>query len=162
MRLTGNTPQDQGTSWRGAAWLLVVGAVVTLAGVVLLGLAADFLVDLLWFSAIGYVRVFWTIVWAKAVIVFAVFVLTTMALWVNGLLAYRLSSSRPATSEAESTQKNTEASAPPHSVFIANLRSWPLIIAGSAGLTRTPYRMPRRRLLGPVAPVHLSSSIRVE
>src|SRR5262249_14076522 len=66
---------------------------------ILLGLTGDFLVDWLWFSAIGYLDVFWTTVVAEAVVFFAVFAATAVILWVNGLLATRFALSwtqRPA------------------------------------------------------------------
>ena len=43
-------------------WGSVAAAVIfILACLIALGLVSDFLVDWLWFSAIGYVGVFWTI-----------------------------------------------------------------------------------------------------
>ncbi len=56
---------------------------------ILLGLTSDLLVDWLWFSAIGYLHVFWTTIGAKAEVFFAVFVATAIILWLNGLLASR-------------------------------------------------------------------------
>ena len=51
--------------WRGAIVALAVAAAVVLICLILLGLTADFLVDWLWFSTIGYSSVFWTtIVWS--------------------------------------------------------------------------------------------------
>jgi uncharacterized membrane protein (UPF0182 family) len=72
--------------WRS----VTVALIVVVACLIALGLASDFLVDWLWFAAIGYFDVFWTIFRAKAVLFFAVFVVSTVALWINGALAYRL------------------------------------------------------------------------
>ena len=80
--------------WRGAMVALVVAAVVVLICLILLGLTADFLVDWLWFSAIGYLGVFWTTIVAEAEVFFAVFVATAIILWVNGVLAFRFARSR--------------------------------------------------------------------
>src|SRR5712671_5285026 len=71
--------------WRG----ITVAVIVIVACLIALGLASDFLVDWLWFSAVGYFDVFWTILGAKAVLFVAVFAVSTVALWVNGALASR-------------------------------------------------------------------------
>src|SRR3974377_1239388 len=55
----------------------------------LLGSMVGFLVDWLWFSAVGYLNVFWTIIVAKAELFLAVFVATASILWLNGALAFR-------------------------------------------------------------------------
>ena len=68
--------------WRSVA----AGVVFILACLIALGLASDFLVDWLWFSAIGYFGVFWTIFRAKAFL-FLEFVVSTVALWANTALA---------------------------------------------------------------------------
>jgi uncharacterized protein len=71
--------------WRGTA----VAIILIVACLYVLGLATDFLVDWLWFSAVGYLSVFWIIFGAKAVLFFAVFVVSTFALWMNAALASR-------------------------------------------------------------------------
>src|SRR5712692_1417655 len=71
--------------WRG----ITVAVIVIVACLIALGLVSDFLVDWLWFSAVGYFDVFWTILGAKAVLFVAVFAVSTVALWVNGALASR-------------------------------------------------------------------------
>jgi uncharacterized membrane protein (UPF0182 family) len=71
--------------WKG----ITVAGVVIAACLIALRLTSDFLVDLVWFSAIGYVDAFWTMFGAKAVLFFAVFVASTVVLWVNGTLAFR-------------------------------------------------------------------------
>jgi uncharacterized protein len=76
---------------RGIVVAAIIAAIVLVAGLILLGLAGDFLVDWAWFSAVGYLSVFWTILGAKAVIFFAVFVGSSAFLWLNGSLASRFS-----------------------------------------------------------------------
>jgi uncharacterized membrane protein (UPF0182 family) len=71
--------------WRGIA----VAIIVIVACRIALRLASDFVVDWLWFSAVGYFDVFWTIFGAKATLFFAVFAVSTVALWINGTLAFR-------------------------------------------------------------------------
>src|SRR5216683_97293 len=52
--------------WRGAVVVLIIAAIVLSICLILLGLTGDFLVDWLWFSAIGYLGVFWTTIAAEA------------------------------------------------------------------------------------------------
>ena len=58
---------------RGAIRALIVVAIILSICLILLGLIGDFLVDWLWFSAIGYFGVFWTTIVAEAEVFFAVF-----------------------------------------------------------------------------------------
>src|SRR5260370_32105263 len=74
---------------QGAVFLLIIAVLVVAIGLILLGLAGDFLIDWLWFSATGYLRVFQAIIVAKALTFFVVFVATAIILWVNGSLARR-------------------------------------------------------------------------
>jgi len=71
--------------WRRIA----ITVVVIVACLIALGLTSDVLVDWLWFSAVGYLDVFWTIFGAKAVLFFAVFLASSVSLWVSGTLAFR-------------------------------------------------------------------------
>src|SRR5258708_30188501 len=75
--------------WQGAVFLVIIAVLVVAIGLILLGLAGDFLIDWLWFSATGYLRVFRTIIVTKALTFFVVFVATAIILWVNGSLARR-------------------------------------------------------------------------
>jgi len=79
--------------WRGAVVGLAIAAVVFAVCLILLGVTGNFLVDWLWFSAIGYLGVFWTTIVAEAEVFFAVFLVTAIILWVNGWLASRLARS---------------------------------------------------------------------
>ena len=80
--------------WRGVAVALLRGAIVVVISLILLGLADNFLVDWLWFSAIGYSPVFWTTIGAEATVFFAVFVATAIILWANGWLAFNFARRR--------------------------------------------------------------------
>ena len=62
-------------------------AAVIVAFLIALGRASTLAVDWAWFSTIGYVSVFWTVFATKAVLFTAVFVASTLLLWVNGALA---------------------------------------------------------------------------
>src|SRR5262245_19816573 len=71
------------------AGLIVIG-IASAIGLILLGLLGDFLVDTMWFSAIGYSKVFWTTVAAKAGVFFAVLAATFLITWANAGLALHL------------------------------------------------------------------------
>jgi uncharacterized protein len=121
--------------WRGAVVALIIAAIVVLTCLILLGLTAGFLVDWLWFSAIGYSGVFWTTIVAEAEVFLAVFVATAIILWVNGSLASRFPRSpwaqRPAALEWEPTDG---ATLPDLLDLVRHRLPWPRVIAGVAGL----------------------------
>jgi len=72
-------------AWRRVATVVIIIAACLIA----LGPAANFLVDWLWFSAVGYVDVFWTILGAKVALFLVVFAASAVLLWLNGSLACR-------------------------------------------------------------------------
>src|SRR5262249_27549143 len=73
---------------------IAIAVVVIFASLIILGLTSSFLVDWAWFSAVGYLGVFWTILGGKAVLFFAVFAGSAILLWVNGYLAHRVARRR--------------------------------------------------------------------
>ena len=103
MRITGSRRR---APWQNALRMLIVVAIIFFICFILLGLISGFLVDWLWFSAIGYLDVFWTTIVAEAEVFIAVFIVTTVILWANGSLALRFAQSRwmqrPAEFERES------------------------------------------------------------
>ena len=119
--------------WRDAVVALIIVAIVGLICLILLGLTDDFLVDWLWFSAIGYLGVFWTTIFAEAEVFFAVFAATAIILGANGSLAYRFARSpwtrRPADFEWKRTGVATLAD---RLEFMRHRLPWPLVIAGGA------------------------------
>jgi len=70
-----------------AGW--IVAAIVLGIGFLLFRVVTDVLVDWLWFSAVGYLQVFWTSLGAQAAVFFAAFTMTAVVLWLNGWLALR-------------------------------------------------------------------------
>jgi hypothetical protein len=74
---------------RGIVAALLVAIIIFVIFLIVLGSMVGFVVDWLWFSAIGYLNVFWTIIIAKAEVFLAVFVATAGILWLNGALALR-------------------------------------------------------------------------
>ncbi len=79
---------------RGLIGAILLAAIVLVAGLILLGLAGDFFVDLLWFREVGYVRVFWTTLAAESAVFAAAFAGSALALWANGALAFRFAVGR--------------------------------------------------------------------
>src|SRR2546425_8367562 len=75
-------------------------AVVVVVGLIVVGRITGVLVDWLWFSSIGYVDVFWTVLSAQALLFVAVFAASAGAIWVSGFLAHRYAR-RLGTSQAE-------------------------------------------------------------
>ncbi len=128
-RITGPTRRQP---WQAA---LIIALFLVATGLILLGLTGDFLVDWLWFSAVGYLHVFWTIIGAKGAGFFIVFVATAIILWVNGSLALRFARQPWAQPRSDFTWKHTGfATAPDLLEFLRHLLQWPLAIASGAGL----------------------------
>jgi uncharacterized protein len=107
--------------------LIGVGIVVAL-GLILLGFTGDFLVDWLWFSEVGYLDVFWTVVIAKALVFSLVFVATAVVLWLNARLAFR-HASPPTTLHAD---HSSLATTPDVLEFLRHRLPWPRVIGGAA------------------------------
>ncbi|MGZ5908946.1 MAG: UPF0182 family membrane protein [Reyranella sp.] len=85
---------------------LAILVAVLVVGLILLGRAGNTLVDWLWFSSIGYERVFWTIFTARTGLFLAVFAVSTLAFWLSGALALRFArhpAARPTRAPAFST-----------------------------------------------------------
>ncbi len=117
--------------WRGAVFALIIAGIVGAIGVILLGLTADFLVDWLWFSAVGYLPVFWTTIGAEAEVFSVVFVATAIILWVNGSLASRFGQPPWMQHPADFEWKRTSVVTQPDLLeFIRQRLPWPLVIAG--------------------------------
>ena len=114
---------------------LIIAAIVVTICLILLGLISDLLVDWLWFSAIGYLYVFWTTIGAQAGVCFAVFVATAIILWLNGSLASGFAlppwTQRPADFVWIPTGV---ATLPDLLEFMRQRLPWPLVIASGAGL----------------------------
>src|SRR5215475_10219774 len=73
---------------------ITVAITGVVAGLIVLGLTAGFLVDWAWFSAIGYLPVYWTILGAQTFLKQTTFVGSATALYVNGFVAYRFAQPR--------------------------------------------------------------------
>src|SRR6516165_2206789 len=95
--------------WQSALRALLVAVIIFWICFALLSPTAGFLVDWLWFSAIGYFSIFRTIIVAEAEVFIAVFITTAIILLVNGSLAFRFA-------QSEWTQHRTEFESRPTSV----------------------------------------------
>ena len=108
-----------------------LAATVVIACLTGLGIVSHFLVDWAWFSAIGYLGVFWTVLSTKAILFIAVFVASATVLFANGWLAFRFARhSKPALP----TQFEWQAmpGQPPNLSGFAH-RYLSVLIAGAAG-----------------------------
>jgi uncharacterized protein len=115
---------------------IAVAVSVIVAGFLVLALTSDFLVDWVWFSAVGYLDVFRTILGAKAALFLAVFTASAILLWLNGFLALRLARrDRRLVSPVAFWQEPgaVQPSPAPLEMMRQDL-PWRLVIAGAAGL----------------------------
>ena len=100
------------------------------------GRASGIVVDWAWFSTIGYVDVFWTILTAKAAVFAAVFALSALLLWVNGTLAWQFASLRLSRLAALVPDFTTTRTLPAVQTALFGLASprfpWRLLILGVA------------------------------
>jgi uncharacterized protein len=120
---------------RGVVGALIIAALVLAVGLIVLGLTGDFLVDWLWFSATGYLPVFWTTIGAKTAVFFAVLVPTIVILWVNGLLAFRLAGSPATQPAARLAWTHPGAMTTPDLLeYLRHRLPWPSVAVGGAGL----------------------------
>jgi hypothetical protein len=83
------------------------------AGLIALGLATSFLVDWDWFSSLGYLSVFWTIVGAKVALFVAVFASSAIVIWANGAIAHRLAGRRKSLRLVKSPWESLDGVTPP-------------------------------------------------
>ena len=113
---------------RGVLAALIVAIMVAIC-------LGDFLVDWLWFSAIGYWDVFWTTIVAEAAVFFAVFLATAIILWVNGSFASHFARSPGTQHPAGYEWKRTGLVTLPDVLeFMQHRLPWPIVIAGGAGV----------------------------
>ena len=133
--MTAITGPGRRVPWQGVIVALIMAGMILAVGLILLGLTGDFLVDWLWFSAVGYPHVFWTTVAAQAAVFLVTFVVTAAVLWANASLALRLAQSpwmqRPTDFEWKEVGVLTLADV---LEFMRLRLPWPLVIGVGAGL----------------------------
>jgi len=114
---------------------IAVAVIVIVACFIVLGLTSDFLVDWAWFSAIGYLEVFWTILGSKAVLFVAVFAGSAIFLWVNGFLASRFARPQGRMYPVDFDQEAGGVRTLPELLELIGRRlPWRLLIPGVAGV----------------------------
>src|ERR1700730_18204248 len=118
---------------RGAFLALLIVLVFFATCLILLGSTVDFIVDWLWFSAIGYLSVFWTVIVAKAEVFLAVFLATAIVLWINGAVALRWARASRIDRRIDLIWRGTGTATLPDILdFMRDRLRWPPVIAGSA------------------------------
>src|SRR4029077_18454875 len=122
---------------------IAVAVIVIVACFIVLGLTSDFLVDWAWFSAIGYLGVFWTILGSKAVLFLAVFAGSAILLWASGFLASRFARPQAHVYSVDFGQEASGAQTLPELLEVVGRRlPWRLLIPG--GRHRPGRRQLRR------------------
>jgi uncharacterized membrane protein (UPF0182 family) len=115
--------------------LLLLGAAAIIV-VALIGLtvADGLLVDLTWFSSLGYRRVFTITLVAEVVIFLTVWLLAFAAIAVSGLIAVRLSHDRERLHVVRRTEQVTEVTLPELIRSLGDRVPWKLIVVGLAAV----------------------------
>ena len=90
----------------------------------------DILVDWMWFASIGYKRVFWTTIGAKAAVFLVVFAATAAVLWANARLALGLAGRRSRLPTAFDPTFAAAAPLPDPLEFLRERLPWCIVIAG--------------------------------
>jgi uncharacterized protein len=121
--------------WQSALRVLIIVVIIFFICFILLDLIAGLLVDWLWFSTIGYLDVFWTTTIAEAEVFSAVFIATTIFLWVNGSLAFRFAQSGWTQHPTEFERRPTGVATLPEVLKSARDRlPWPVAIIFGASV----------------------------
>src|SRR5215475_2112289 len=121
-------PRRRG-QWQTALRALLVAVIIFWICFVLLSPTAGFLVDWLWFSAIGYFSIFRTIIVAEAEVFIAVFITTAIILLVNGSLAFRFAQSEWPQHRTEFESRPTGVSTLPEVLEFTRYKlPWPGVI----------------------------------
>jgi uncharacterized membrane protein (UPF0182 family) len=120
---------------RSAAVGFIIAAIVVVTFLILLAVLGDFLVDWMWFSSVGYKRVFWTTIGAKAAVFLVVFAATAIVLWANARIALGLAGRRSRLPAAFDPTLVAATSALPDPLeFLRERLPWRSVIAASSAL----------------------------
>jgi uncharacterized membrane protein (UPF0182 family) len=114
---------------------ITIAAVV--AALIVLARVSGVVVDWAWFSTIGYVGVFWTVVVAKVLLFVAIFAVSTLSLWGNAALAWRFAVPRRLRLPAAFDPGPATARAPPETPaelfeLLSRVLPWRWVIPGVA------------------------------
>ena len=114
--------------------LLFALAAAIIVVVVVLGVADEFLVDLMWFSALGYRSVFFTEFFARVAVFAAVFVIAAGAFYLSGWYALRASPDRERLRVVRFPEDLRQVSLPDVIRSLGERMPWRLLICAAAVL----------------------------
>jgi uncharacterized protein len=115
--------------------LLLIGAAATIVvALIVLTVADGLLVDLLWFTSLGYRRVFTITLLAQVAIFLSVWLVAFAAIAVSGLLALGLSHDRERLRVVRRSDQVTEVNLPELIRSLGERVPWKLIVVGLAAL----------------------------
>jgi uncharacterized membrane protein (UPF0182 family) len=124
--------------WQGALRVLLIVIAILVTCLILLELIASFLIDWLWFSAVGYLDVFWIRIVTEAEIFIVVFIATSIILWANGSLALRFSQSQWEKDVTDDESKSAGTATLPETLdFTRRWLPWRVVIPVGASLLAT-------------------------
>src|SRR5262249_34217583 len=109
-------------------------AAIIIVVLVVLGLADQLLVDLLWFGVLGFREVFLTQLGAQVAIFAAVWVVVFAAICVSGLIALRLSQERERLHIVRRSEEMVEVNLPELIRSLGERVPWRLLVAAVAAL----------------------------
>ncbi|HEV3111934.1 MAG TPA: UPF0182 family protein [Candidatus Binataceae bacterium] len=113
--------------------LLLFGlAAAIIVVLIVLGVADSFLIDLLWFSALGYKSVFWTSFLARIVVFAVVLVIAAAAFYLSGVHALRASPDRERLRVVRFPEDMRQLSLPDVIRSLGERVPWRLLIAAAA------------------------------
>jgi uncharacterized membrane protein (UPF0182 family) len=114
---------------------IALAIAVVVIVLIALGLTTDILVDWVWFSAVGYFSVYWTMLHWKILLFVGTFVSSTTLLYVNGFLAHRFSAPWWSGRRVDAARDFRRVQTLPELWELARQRlPWGLLIAGTAAL----------------------------
>ena len=113
--------------------LFGLAAVIILA-LVLLSLADSLLVDLLWFSTLGYRQVFIITLGAQVAIFAIVWAVAFLAIWISGMIALRLSRERGRLHVLGRSHEMVEVNLPDLIRALGDRVPWKLLLLGGAAI----------------------------
>ena len=118
---------------RPRIFLFGLAAVIILA-LVLLSLADSLLVDLLWFSTLGYRQVFIITLGAQVAIFAIVWAVAFLAIWISGMIALRLSRERGRLHVLGRSHEMVEVNLPDLIRALGDRVPWKLLLLGGAAI----------------------------
>jgi uncharacterized membrane protein (UPF0182 family) len=118
---------------RPRIFLFGLAAVIILA-LVLLSLADSLLVDLLWFSTLGYRNIFTITLGARVAIFTIAWMIAFLAIWISGMIALRLSRERGRLHVLGRSHEMVEVNLPDLIRALGDRVPWKLLVLGGAAI----------------------------